>query len=464
MKQIIILLIFLSSLLNAQTDILKTAQIYIDKTNNLTIDTIQNKEFKPSNTSKVNLGYSLKTVWLKFTISNNTTKPIKKVLVLDNQMLDHITLFTNTKNKYKKEIRGVLHIENFDEKILDFYFDISLKQNETKDYYLKVSSSSCAVYFKLNLMEKEELYKQELIHQIILALFFGAMIALIIYNIFIFIFTKDIVYLYYVLYLTFTTINHISYTCIGLYIIPIDFTKTDAFLGIFYIGFSVIFALLFTREFINIKRYIKLDMIFKFFIGLSIITLIFTTPEFYPINLVIVLLYLSMLYMIVITWYLFYKGKNNAKFMILGWSISMIGWTMSASYNFGLYSLIETYPYFFEFTIFAEAILFSIALASRLNKTKELENSLNTSKVLSKELHHRVKNNMMFIISLYRLKLNDELTTKIDTKLQEVENSIKSMSSIHEILYDRDDLSSIDTQEYFTTLLDELKKHIMIKT
>ncbi len=454
MKKIIItLIIFFTIQLFASQDILKTSQIYIDKTNKLTINNIQNANFKPSNTSKVNLGYIQDTVWLKFSISNKTNQPIKKVLVLDNQMLDHITLFSGG----GKEIKGVLHYTNFDEKILDFYFDIQLQPNEIKNYYLKVSSISCAVYFKLNLMDKEELYQAEMTHQLVLTLFFGAMMALIIYNIFVYYFTKDLAYVYYILYLCFTIWYHLSYTSMMLYFVSLSYYEMDAFLAIFYLGLISIFALLFTREFLNIKRYKKIDIVFKLFIGLSIISLIFTTPEFYPLDLVVVLLFLSFLYMIAITWYLFYKGEQNAKFIVVGWSIAIIGWYMIATYQYGLFSLIENYPYFYEFAMFSEAVLFSIALANKLNKTKELENSLNTSKVLSQELHHRVKNNMQFIISLYRLKLNDELTNTIDTKLKEVENSIKSISTIHEILYDRDDLDSIDTEEYFTILLDELK-------
>lgn len=458
MKQItIIFIILFSTILNAQTDILKTSLIYIDKTNKLTINNIDKANFKPSNRSKVNLGYIHDTVWLKFSIANETNKAIKKVLVLDNQMLDHITLFSGG----KKEVRGVLNYSNFDEKILDFYFNISLNPFETKNYYLKVSSISCAVYFKLQLMEKEELYRAELVHQLILVLFFGAMVALIIYNIVIYYFTKDLAYVYYTLYLVFTVWYHGSYTGMVLYWTPTDFIEIDTFLAIFYLAFITNFALLFTRELMNIKRYKKIDIVFKLFIVLNTITLIFTTPEFYPIDLVIVLIFLSFLYMIAITFYLYFKGEENTKFIIVGWSIAFIGWFMIATYQYGLFSLIENYPYFYEFTIFTEAILFSTALANKLNKTKELENSLNTSKVLSRELHHRVKNNMMFIISLYRLKLNDELNDEqngeIDTKLKEVENSIKSISSIHEILYDRDDLGSIDTKEYFTTLLDELK-------
>jgi hypothetical protein len=257
----------LNSFLYASTDILQTSEVYIDKTGKETIDTIQSKKFIPTNKSKIHRGYSSETVWVKFSLSNPTNQPMKKVLVIDNQMLDNITLYTKENSSYKKEIQGVLHNRTFDEDILDMYFHINLQPKEKKEYYLQVSSLSCAVYFHLNLMSKDELYQQEIEHQLILTLFFGAMVALILYNLFIYFFTKDMAYLYYVLYIFFTIWNHNSYTSMGLYTIPLlfpwSFLEIDAYLAIFYLGLINIFAILFTRNFLNIKKYKKIDFVFK---------------------------------------------------------------------------------------------------------------------------------------------------------------------------------------------------------
>ncbi len=464
MKSKLIILIFLFySFLNASTNILTTSQVYIDKQNTYTIKDIQKakfKEFKTLETNKINLGYIPYNVWIKFSLSNNSDKNIKKVLVLDNQMLDYITLFTKEKDRYKKDELGVLKGRTFEENILDFYFNIDIKANETKDFYLKVSSLSCAVYFELYLMTKDELYYQDINHQLILTLFFGVILALILYNFFIFLFTRDIVYIYYILYLFFTIWNHGSYTTMSMYItkyFPPDFIKIDAYLAIFYMCFISIFTILFTRKFLNIKRYKKIDILLKIMIAFNIILLIVTSPEFYPIEIATVILFASISSMVPISYYLLYKKEPNAKFFVVGWTIAISGWIMLATQQYGYFSIINEYKYFYEFTIFIEAILFSIALSSKLNKTKELEISVKRNEVLTKELHHRVKNNMQFIISLYRLKLNDEITQKVDDKLKDVENSIKAMSNIHEILYDRDDIEKIDTKEYFKTLVTEIQ-------
>lgn len=442
-------------------NILKQTDVYIDKENKHDFKYIlknNNKLFKPNKENFLHLGYSPDAIWLKFSIKNSTNSEIKKVLEISNQMLDDIFLYTKqTNGKYIEEKNGVLHRKTFDENILKLYFNISIEAGETKEFFLKVSSLSCAVYFELNMMTKDQLYKKEINHQLILALFFGSIITLIIYNLFIYYFTKDLAYLYYVLYLFFTILERLSYTALTLYIYPESFWETDIFLTIFYISFIFIFSLLFIREFLNIKRYKKIDYIFKMFLALNIIFIIFTSPEFYPIDAVLLILLLSMIYMICISFYLLYKGEQNAKYMILGWSIVMFGWIMIVAYNYGVWSIVYDYPYFFEITIFIEAILFSIALANRLNTTKELEKSIATNKILTRELHHRVKNNMQFIISMYRLKLAKYSNKDISNSLKEVEGTIQAMSATHEMLYAKNTVVNIDTKEYITTLIDRLK-------
>lgn len=298
MRAILFFTIFLQFYAFASSDILKNSKFFIDKSAKETIDTIQDKNFTSSSKylspySKIPLfhkGYTTDTVWLKFSISNPTKKHLKKVLVIDNQMLENVTLFTKEKDRFKKEILGVLNNRTFDKNILDFYFDIDIKPNETKQYYLKVSSVSCAIYFKLSLKDKEELLKDDYNHQKILILFFASLITLILYNSFIYLFTKDSAYIYYVLYLFFTIWNHASYTAMSANIVvnfPQEYvnlyTQIDAYLAIFYLAFINIFALLFAKSFLNTIKYKKVNMGLNVLIGFSLIVALVSNEDFYPI-------------------------------------------------------------------------------------------------------------------------------------------------------------------------------------
>ncbi|MBU1993571.1 hypothetical protein KKC15_02540 [bacterium] len=443
-------------------NILKQAKVYIDSENTHNFNyVLENNEklFEKNEKDFLHLGYSPDAIWLKFSIKNDTNKKVVKVLEISNQMLDNIFLYTKQEDgSYSKEEKGVLYRKGFDDNILNFYFNIPLDAGELKEYYLKSASHSCALYFELTLMNKNELYHKEIHHQLLLTLFFGSIITLILYNLFIFYFTKDLAYLYYVSYLTFAVLNHLSYTTFSLYIYPYSFLKLDSYLAILYLSFISIFSLLFVREFLNIKRYKKIDYVLKLFFAISVVFILFTSPEFYPLDLVVLISLLSLVYILCVSFYLLYKGEENAKYMFVGWSISILGWIMLGAYDSGMWSLLYDYPYFFEFAIFTEAILFSVALANRLNKTKGLEKSIKTNEILTKELHHRVKNNMQFILSMYRLKLAKFSNRDIANSLKEVEGTIQAMSATHEMLYAQKAVEHIDANTYLKTLISKLKQ------
>ena len=465
----VFILVFMTSLsagtidigsMDKPTNILKDVEVYIDKENAKSFKHIQKESgsiFVRNSSRLLHLGYSSDAIWLKFKIKNSSEKKIKKVLVLSNNMLDHIDLYSKNENGYTKKTIGVFSDSTFNENLRKFYFNLSLNRGETKEFYLKVSSLSSALYFELDLMSKDELYQIEMHSQLTLALFFGAILSLIVYNLFIYFFTKDTAYLYYSLYQLFVIWNHTSYSGMNLYIIPLKYVAVDAYLIIFYLSSLTLFAILFTRKLLEIHKYKKIDFIMKILMVISIGFVLFTSEDFYPLEIVVAVLLLSLTLMVLISFYLLYKKVSNAKYIVVGWSIALLGWIMLGSRQLGTWSLLENYPYFYEFSIFVEAILFSIALASKLNKTKELEHSVSTNKVLTRELHHRVKNNMQFIISMYRLKLAKYESSEISNSLKEVEGTIQAMSATHEMLYSQEIVSSLDTQEYFTTLVQRLK-------
>lgn len=94
--------------------------------------------------------------------------------------------------------------------------------------------------------------------------------------------------------------------------------------------------------------------------------------------------------------------------------------------------------------------------ANALLKAQE-EKFLISENTLKKELHHRVKNNMQFIISLFKLKLAPFMNPDIQRVVKEVTYNIKGMASVHDMLYKQKNLTSIDANQYFTLLVHALK-------
>ncbi len=85
-----------------------------------------------------------------------------------------------------------------------------------------------------------------------------------------------------------------------------------------------------------------------------------------------------------------------------------------------------------------------------VNKT--LENSYKEKNILLKEVHHRVKNNLMIISSMVRLKSDSIENENAKYVLRSVENRIDSMSIVYEQLYRSNDLANIKFYDYILDL------------
>lgn len=90
-------------------------------------------------------------------------------------------------------------------------------------------------------------------------------------------------------------------------------------------------------------------------------------------------------------------------------------------------------------------------------KRKEVEdklmNSLQQKETLLKEVHHRVKNNLQIIASLFRLQLNGISDPAMRDIFQTGVNRVTTMAKIHELIYSDPNLSSINIEEYFRKVL-----------
>jgi len=97
--------------------------------------------------------------------------------------------------------------------------------------------------------------------------------------------------------------------------------------------------------------------------------------------------------------------------------------------------------------IYAEQLKAEIEERTRAEKEKE---------VLLREIHHRVKNNMQVISSLLRLQSGIIEDKKSVEMLKESQARIRSMALVHEKLYESEDLTNIDFNEYIEQLVQTL--------
>jgi PAS domain S-box-containing protein len=92
----------------------------------------------------------------------------------------------------------------------------------------------------------------------------------------------------------------------------------------------------------------------------------------------------------------------------------------------------------------------------RVEAEEQLRASLEEKKVLLREIHHRVKNNMQIVTSLLRLQAKSTSDTQVREAYRESQDRIKSMALVHEHLYRSDNLAQVNMPEYIHRLTSSL--------
>ncbi len=110
------------------------------------------------------------------------------------------------------------------------------------------------------------------------------------------------------------------------------------------------------------------------------------------------------------------------------------------------------------FNMRGEKYILSISRDIRERKTAEIKvkKALQEKEMLLKEIHHRVKNNLMIISRLLNLQSSYIKDKESQDLFKESQNRARSMALIHEKLYQSTDLKRIDFGEYINSLATEL--------
>ncbi|MDZ7719070.1 MAG: PAS domain S-box protein [Balneolaceae bacterium] len=95
-------------------------------------------------------------------------------------------------------------------------------------------------------------------------------------------------------------------------------------------------------------------------------------------------------------------------------------------------------------------------VTARRNYEEEIQTSLAEKEMLLSEIHHRVKNNLAVISGMMQLQAFESTNPELQEKLFDSVFRIKTMATVHELLYQTNSFSNID----FTKALTSLAKNV----
>lgn len=89
-----------------------------------------------------------------------------------------------------------------------------------------------------------------------------------------------------------------------------------------------------------------------------------------------------------------------------------------------------------------------------------IEQSLKEKEALIKEIHHRVKNNLQIISSMLSLQIGKVEDSTTETILKDAQQRINAISLTHQMLYQKDNISTISLGDYVENLVSQVQATI----
>lgn len=406
-------------------DIGKHFSYFEDSTKNKSIAQISAPEFQSqfvdSPNDTMNFGQTNFDYWLKITFERKSDAPRSRVIEIDQSNIDIVELYTPVAaGKFEVQAAGMLYPFSARQiKNRNFVFAIELASGEKKTWYIRARTCG-GLILPIVLWDKDAFIEYNANVQHGLGLYYGIMLVMILYNLFIYFSVRDISYFYYVCYITGLLWLQLVLTGHGFQYIWPNGTWLQRNSYILSSNLMLASVLMFAKRFLNTKALVpRLDKAIKWFIG--ILVFLFFTPLVLPPEVTtkatLALTIPPLLLVMAAAVIAFAKKYRPARLFLLAFSVLLFaGFVVVLKFTNVLGSNFFT-EYGLYFGSALEVVLLSIALADRINIMKKEKDeaqiqTLEMQKILTESYARFVPRDFLASLgkeSILDVKLGDQI-------------------------------------------------------
>ena len=409
-------------------------EILQDPGHNLSIDSVANsRDFKLDSERTPNLQVSSSAWWVRLKIRNETDQN-RLLLKLSYPELDSLNYYEPNANGTYRVVKSGQSLPFYQRQHLstDYLFTVNVAPQSEETIYLRITNTA-GILLPLSIGPVAQMNDFDKFKDVFWGMYIGLMLAMLLYNCFVYITTKDSSYLYYIAYVLaviLTQTNLSGYTFQFLWPGSAWLGKYSAFLTPAFVGLT---SIEFMRHFLKTKMYVpKADKIFIVFISLYVLATALCFLGIFNASWQMMNITASSvsIYMLVIATVISRKGYRPAVFFLISWIVFLIGVFIFVFVNTNIL------PYN-NFTVNTmpvgsamEVLLLSFALADRINILKKEKEASQAQTILAVQENERIvrEQNVMLEVQVnertYELKLSNDDLNKALTTLKEAQTQL----------------------------------------
>lgn len=360
---------------------------FVDESNNLNFDSVaQSKGFEEAKDDRLTFGFSPYKHWLKIVCKNISDTDFSGKFQFLYPVINTLNIYkdaslTPTKlGFWETERRSKDHNTVLPE------FGLDLKSKASLEFFVEAKSNG-SLQLQTKLIEnsngEDYLTKPSFFY----GLFFGALVALMLYNLFLGVSLKDPTYFYYCGYVVFFFMYQITITGYGpTFFGDIGYRLTDFRAA--YLHSLFFFITMFARRFLLLKE--NSPRMSKLLVGISLIyaSAAVLSPvlpvqgnlKFSAITSIIVPLILVFVATVMLM-----RGFKPARFFIVAWVLFLGAIVITAMRNIGALPKVWIVDHILEFGIISEVFLISLGLAFKV-RLLEREKNLAASEAATEKM------------------------------------------------------------------------------
>lgn len=371
--------LILNEPINQSTKLGRYVYIYEDKTAQLDFKQVVEKAeaglFMSSVEDDLGLGVTSSVWWVKVSLENRSDNSQNLVLTQSYSLIDKLDLWeVNGQQVVHKQSGDSFPFQQREIQHNSLSFQVDLPANSTKTLYLRYQSSG-SISINLAISDTISFAEETGFTLLLQGVFYGAIIALALYNLFIFLIVRDLSYFLYILYLVSLGLFISGFNGLSAqYLWPNSPVWGNDSLLVFW-ATTVATALVFSQYFLNIKQFSpRVNLLANVFVVIAIICAI--SAFFLPYSSVIKVLFVlaPLVYLLIL--FAGFKGVKRgykpANYFLTAWALLMMAAITSTLISAGLIQgAAAISPYIIQFGAVIEVVLLSIALASRISALEQ---------------------------------------------------------------------------------------------
>ena len=379
--------------------------IYEDATNSIDADAIVDKDFEAYGEGIPNLGITSSTIWVKMHLMNNTDDSLL-YLAVRQPSIDEICLFEVQDGKLVK-LTCLGEMVPFNHRIIDnpsHTFPISLKKGEQQAYYLSLRSKD-QIQLPILFGGSSAVFREYTKGNLLFGIYVGVILVMMLYNFFVALTVRDIVYYYYIIYIFFVGLTQAFFQGYAFKYLWPDNIWLESNGSVIIPFLSGISTILFIKPFLQIKHFLPRHMWGLYALVLCYsVCLVVGLLSYYKLSIVWLQIVASLgsVYVIGLAVAIRRKGYRPALFFLIAFSVFLLSVILFTLRNFNVIPYNGFTSYLLEIGSVIQIVLLSLALADKINiykkekeesKVRELEAIEENAKLVREQnivLEHRV--------------------------------------------------------------------------